>query len=365
MQTYLVEGKKIYGTFIKDGAVRAGVEVDLYPHGNSNRLSYMVTGDDGKWEFSNLEAGFYDVYFYYGGADSSDHIYSIEIITGEAITARTNDISQMTFQVDEEVVEVGDKTISNAKISITNVDLIQGRISAVIVEHKLSSNSVWDSVLTIGVEWEGDDNTASIIVNNMDFDSDNPIEHDFRVYFQNPDGELAIQDSDESVIGGSAGYLQELNVEFNGYADLAEYPEVVDLVVSNASNIDGGTWSAPAKLPENGIARVSWKDMKTMGDVSNHPFANGSTGNVTVSQWKNLIGYKVFIYIGSTDAPSHLYPDPNEGNGDWFLIGKVKDNYLEVDCPKDKKFAFYACCILKLSGSSSTDPINELPYTEY
>jgi len=289
-----------------------------------------------------------------------------------AIIPYTNDVSGMTMQVVESGLQTGQSTVSSAIIDISNVDIVTSgaAITEVILQHKLSAAGAYDNVGTYNVNWYQADNTAKFVYGPISWNLSG-IEHDFRAYFQNSDGQLAIQESDDQVIGLDV-FLDDTDVIFNGFADLSEYPEVLDLVADNASSIEGGTFSSPAVIPGNGIIRISWKDMKTQAvDLGpNHPHADGSTGTVTVEQWKNTIGYKVFMYIAvpvTGAIPSNEYPDPSESaaNGTWYLVADTQDNYCEIDCPKADKISFWVGAVIRLSAPSSTIEIAKLPYELY
>jgi hypothetical protein len=289
-----------------------------------------------------------------------------------AIIPYTNDVSAMTIQVTEDATQTGTATTSNAIVDLGNVDIVNSgaAITEVILQHKLSSAGTYDNVGTYNVNWVGADNTAKFIYGPVSWNLSG-IEHDFRTYFQNADGQLAIQNSGGQVIGTDV-FLEDTSVTFNGFDDLAEYPEVLDLIADNASSTEGGTFASPAVIPGNGIIRLSWKDMKTQAvDLANHPMADGpSSDTVTVEQWKNTTGYKVFMYIAvpvTGAEPFNYYPDPGESaaNGTWYLVGETQDNFLEIDCPKSDKIAFWVGAVIRLSGASATDDIDKADYNLY
>ncbi len=288
-----------------------------------------------------------------------------------AIIPYTNDATNMTIQITEDAVQTGTGTTSNAIIDISNVDILTSgaAITEVVIQHKLSSAGAYDNVGSYNVQWYGLDNTDKFVFGPVAW-SLSGIEHDFRAYFQNADGQLAIQDSDDQVIGIDV-FVEDVDVIFNGFDDLAEYPSVLNLVADNASSVEGGTFASPSVIPANGIIRLAWKDMKTQeADISLHPLADGSTDTVTVTQWKNTVGYKVFMYIAvpvTGSAPVNEYPDPTEpsANGTWYLVGDVQDNFIEVDCPKADKICFWVGAIIRLSVESATVPIIKAKYDLY
>jgi len=289
-----------------------------------------------------------------------------------ALIPYTNDVTGMTMQITEDAVEMGTATISNAIVDISNVDILTSgaQITEIILQHKLTVSGIWEYANSYNVNWVGADNEGKFVYGPVSW-SLSGIEHDFRVYFQNADGQLAIQDSDGQVVGVDV-WLDDTDVTFNGFDDLSEYPEVLNLKATNATNEEGGTYATPAVIPGNGIIRLAWKDMKTQAvDLTNHPFADGSTGTVAVKQWKNTIGYKVFMYIAvlvtGSEPQNGYYPNPAEpsANGTWYLVGETQNNYLEVDCPKAEKIAFWVGANIRLSGSSATDPVPPLTYDEY
>jgi hypothetical protein len=291
-----------------------------------------------------------------------------------AIIPYTNDASNMTMEVLEDAVQNATGTTSNAIIDISNVDILTSgaAITEVVIQHRLVTDpvSAYDNVGSYNVQWYGLDNTDKFVFGPVSW-SISGIEHDFRAYFQNADGQLAIQDSDDQVIGIDV-FVEDTIVDFNGFDDLAEYPSVLNLVADNASSTEGGTFASPAVIPGNGIIRLSWKDMKTQAvDIAIHPFADGSTDTVTVEQWKNIVGYKVFMYIAvpvTGSIPDSEFPDPNEdpANGTWYLVGETQDSFSEVDCPKADKICFWVGAVIRLtSGESDTDIIEKAKYNLY
>lgn len=304
---------------------------------------------------------------------SDGYIGLFRVPEAGAIIPYTNDVSAMTMEVLEESLQTGTGTTSSAEVSVSNVDIVTSgaAITEVILQHRCPAGSGdYDNVGTYNVQWFGLDNVDKFVYGPVSWNLSG-IEHDFRVYFQNADGQLAIQESDDQVIGTDV-YLSDTAVEFNGFTDLAEYPEVLDLVADNASSVEGGTFATPAVIPGTGVIRISWKDMKTQAiDLPNHPHADGTTVTVTVEQWKNTVGYKVFMYIavpGTGSAPVNEYPDPSEPgpNGTWYLVGETQDNFLEIDCPKSDKISFWVGAVIRLAtGESDTDPIPKADYTLY
>ena len=290
-----------------------------------------------------------------------------------AIVPLTNDVSGMTIAITEDVIESATSTSSSAIIDITDVDIVASgaAISEVVIQHRLSDppGGTYANIGTYNVEWSGENNLGKFVHGPVSW-SLSGIEHDFRAYFQNADGQLAVQSSDSQVIGLDV-FLEATNQPFNGFDDLSEYPEVLDLVGDNASDIEGGTFADPSILPSNGIIRLAWKDMKTQAvDIANHPFADGSQDPVTVAQWKNTVGYKVFMYIAvpvTGSIPTDLWPNPDEpaANGTWYLVGDTQDNFLEVDCPKDEKISFWVGAIIRLDTPSATIPIPKIKYPQY
>lgn len=291
-----------------------------------------------------------------------------------SIVPYTNDVLDMTLAVTEDAIESGTSTTSSAIIDISDVDIVTSGavISEVVIQHKLSSAGTYENVGTYNVEWSGADNIGKFTYGPVAW-SLSGIEHDFRAYFQNADGQLAVQDSDSLVIGLDV-FLSGVNQPFNGFDDLAEYPEVLYLVGDNASDIEGGTFADPSVIPNNGIIRLAWMDMKTQAiDIPNHPFADGSSGPVTVVQWKNVVGYKVFMYIAvpvTGALPASVFPDPYEpaANGTWYLVGDTQDNFLEVDCPKNEKICFWVGAVLgRLTNDvpSATEPIPKIKFLQY
>lgn len=371
------ESIKIFGyVYHSDGTVNKSCKVTIYFVGAGITIDHTTTDKYGYFEFnlnkSSLSVGQYQVRYYgteYREELMPDGDWEPFEITADILfditTARCNDVSDMAMEVQENAIENKSGTVSNAEINLSNIDLIAGKITDIIVEHKLSSEGTWKNAGSFSVDWSGYDNSGTFVLPNMTWNEDG-IDHDFRLYFLNSVGEKAVQDSDDAVIGGDAGYLQDLNVTFNGYSDIDEYASVIGLDILNASTGEAGTFVAPYLLPLNGIARLEWDDMTQKGTINNHPLANGSTATITPSMWKNLSGYFVWMYLSSTAAPANEYPDPDEPNGNWYLVLETKSNSAEIDVPKDKVIAFYVGCKMRLAvpGGSST-PTTRLGYTQY
>ncbi len=289
-----------------------------------------------------------------------------------AIIPYTNDATNMTMQITEDAIQTGTGTTSDAIIDISNVNILTSgaTITEVVIQHKLATISGYQNVGTYNVNWTGLYNTAKFIYGPVAWNMSG-IEHDFRAYFQNADGQLAVQDSNDQIIGIDV-FVEDVDVTFNGFDDLSEYPSVLNLIADNASSTEGGTFASPAVIPANGIIRLSWKDMKTQAiDLSPHQLADGDTTTVTVEQWKNTVGYKIFMYVAvpvTGSAPDDEWPNPSEdsAHGIWYLVGETQDNFAEVDCPKVEKICFWVGAIIRLTtGESDTDIIPKARYNLY
>jgi hypothetical protein len=182
--------------------------------------------------------------------------------------------------------------------------------------------------------------------------------YQFKVKCYNSDGQQAVN------AGGAAQYVETASYDFNGISDLAEYAEVIGLQCVNAANTEGSS-STPSALPPGGVASLQWTDMKTYTSLIGQKLANGDTANITAEQFALLSEYVVFMYIanGST-APAHLYPDPAEVNGNWYLVARTSDTHKTVNCPINAKIAFWVGFGTQLTGISSKTPLDvKLTYT--
>jgi hypothetical protein len=159
----------------------------------------------------------------------------------------------------------------------------------------------------------------------------------FRVRMYNADTQQAVNNA-------YPGIPQETvtsPVFFNGVNDIAEYTEVYDLACANASSTEGSP-TTPSTLPPGGLARLTWSDMTKYSRLIAQTKADGTTADVDASQLAQLNEYVVFMYIATASvAPAVSYPSPTEANGTWYLIARTKNCYAEIQCPKNKKIAFW------------------------
>lgn len=295
---------------------------------------------------------------------------------GKAI-AKITDASAIEMTVEEVCEAQGTTVVSNAVIAITDVDVESGgEISSVIIEYKRNSDSTWLCVPSFSVRWIGNNQTGTFIIPNIPFKASG-INMDFRAYFLNSDGQKAIDVVTGHEVGvvtpNGYGYIEPFaTTEFNGKTDVSEYPSVTNLAIDNGS-ASSGTFGSPAKIPLNAIARLSWDDMvqkTTTPALSPHLMCDGSTGIITDVQWSQVTGYKVWMYIadGSTPAgPTNHYPvnaSDAAVTGHWYLVSEPSGCSVEIDCPRNKKIAFFVGA--KLPLSSATGTINtKVDYSQY
>jgi hypothetical protein len=303
--------------------------------------------------------------------ENNGYIGMFRVPEAGAIIPVTNDASNMTMQILEDAVDSATGTTSSAIINFSNVDILTSgaSITEVIIQHRFAGIGNYDNVGTYNVNWTGEENVDVFVYGPVAWNLSG-IEHDFRAYFQNSDGQLAVQTNGDVI--GIDVFVEDINVEFNGFPDLSEYPEVLDLVADNASDVEGGTFAEPAIIPANGIIRLAWKDMRTQDvDLGPHPMADGDTDTVTVIQWRNTIGYKIFMYIAvpvTGNKPTDEWPNPDEpaANGTWYLVGETVDHFTDIDCPKADKICFWVGAVLgRLDGDSKTIDIPKAKYKEY
>ena len=283
-----------------------------------------------------------------------------------AVIPVTNDHELITFNVEEIPVMRGDGTVSTARLTIGNLNVVnEGIINNVIVLHKKSSETDYKQVAVFATEWKGTGNGGVFDVPGIDWIEDG-ITHDFRVFFTNADSEPAIEDGSGDVWGDDI-FLQALNVVFDGYPDLSEYPAATGLLVVNAQDPDGGvSGDQPSPIPPSGIAKLQWDDMR-LKPTGTYEMADGSQKIIYDYQWRNLRGYRVYmIILNSRESwPSKEVPTDNEPNGTWYKVAETKDNYVEIDCPRDKYVGFYVVCLMKLAAPSPIDSIPQLSYGQY
>jgi len=284
--------------------------------------------------------------------------------------AKINSFADCTMEVSEEIDYSGKRIISIAQIDITNVDITEGTISSVIIETKKNSESTWRILPAFSVSWTGSDNSGQFFVKDMQFD-DNGITHDFRAYFLNIDGEKAYDLVTGKTIGvatpSGAGYLEDSCI-FNGRDDLVQHPAVLNLKATNANITEGGNYNAPAHIPNNGIIRLEWDNMKVKGTITNHPFADGIQRFISGKQWRTIEGYVVYIYIAVLAGPTNEYPvqpEVDAANGTWYVVGETQNTFIEIDCPKNKKVAFYVACKAPFPSAPTVITSTRIPFLQY
>lgn len=198
----------------------------------------------------------------------------------------------------------------------------------------------------------------------------------FRIKYFNSDGQQAVNGSgvaqalvapasvDYTVIGANftANYGW-----FDGREDLAEYAEVIGLRCVNAS-VPEGNASAPGILPYGGVARLEWDDMKQLSTgLTAHKLADNTTSTITESQLAQIAEYVVYMYVATgSSAPVAPYPNPSEANGTWYVVARTKDNYAEIQCPINKRIAFWVGFGTSATAATTTSPLSKkLSYAQY
>jgi len=293
---------------------------------------------------------------------------------------KITDISAATIVVTEIVELIGSRAFPRAKIDIGNVDIVEGAITGVCIEYQLSTGT-WQPdevtiVSTFPVSWSGADQGGTFKIGGIQYVEEG-LNSDFRVYFINTDGEKAVDLATGKVIGvaptAGAGWLEIDDVTFDGHPDLAEFPMVLDLRAVNASNTEGIlSFTTPANIPNSGIMKLAWKDMKREIAKTAHPMANGTTANVPIEAWRKFDKYIVFMFIAATGIPSTTYPWSSETTGTWYAVAETANNFIDIDCPKNKKICFCVACKLWLSGdttviggTSTTAALPNIAYVTY
>jgi hypothetical protein len=213
----------------------------------------------------------------------------------------------------------------------------------------------------------GNDQTATIKVPNIPSISKG-MYYDFELKYYNPDGQRAV-DSGASVITSTVTAN-----EFDGISDLAEFVEVTGLVCANAANQEGDA-GTPSALPAGGLARLQWDDMKRFTRLTSHPIAapsasgaqTQSTGDVSEAQIAGITEYVVFMFISTSgSAPQCDWVRPVDANGTWYLIGRTSNNYMEIQCPKNKKIGFWVGFGTQGTIGSTVLPFSQkLDYAHY
>ena len=207
--------------------------------------------------------------------------------------------------------------------------------------------------------WSGSTNNSGLLLVPDLACSLSGIPYKFRVRMYNSDGQQAVSTS--SVV------LETITsvIYLNGINDLAESVEVYDLCADNASNKEGDP-ATPATLPPGGIIRLTWSEMRKYTRLKGQKNAAGALVDITESQLAQISGYVVYMYIATAAlAPANPYPSTTEVNGTWFLVMKTANCYAEIQCPKNKKIAFWVGFETANTQQTTAAPKGKLPLSQY
>lgn len=271
-----------------------------------------------------------------------------------------------TFQVSEIVKSAGNKTFSSASVSISNVDISSGTVVFIEIFEKTTVSGTYQPVATFKVNsddgWTGNDNSGTFIVSHIS-SSVVGINHDFKAYLLNSDGQRAV-DSGDAVVE-----LEDTSVTFNGITDFIEYPEVTGLSAINASNPAGGaSFAAPALLPANtDIIKLQWDNMRDKETLTSHPHADGVARDANREQWAGTRSYVVFMFRADSAAPGNSYPETSDANGEWIFVAETDTPYAEIACPHNKVVYFWVGAKTTAIGGSAIVDIFDRPlsYSDY
>ena len=260
-------------------------------------------------------------------------------------------INNLTLYASEDIDEKADHTTSFAVLSISSIDIVQGEIKAIHVEHKRHDESVWKSAPKFPVSLSGYVSSQEVYIPDIEYEFYSGIFHDFRV--QLLDGlERPVSFTDGTVMGDvpqfgkiSAGWLEYGNVKFDGVEDLVTYAAATNVRMIGVGPVHDPNITQigdSVTTIDKRIARLHWDEMVDKSTTADHPHFDGNDYTVITNQWRNIQAYPSYIFVSHSGvSPQYSYPNPTEPYGTWYKLGEPIDNYINVTLPQDKIFGFW------------------------
>jgi len=313
------------GTLLKGGTAIPGVAVRLY-NNSEVKVGSKTTDILGKYSFSSLSIGNYQIRFFGEGFTEDDYInFVVTGFGGELppiVFAGTPIMTAAEVGYDYE--QQGE--ISAAQATLTNLECT-GKITTILIEYKLSAGSDYEILnkFEFGDKLPGVSSDISSVVYTNDIPmKDKPSVYDFRATYFNGDG-IPAKDGDLVI-------TYETDISFNGIPDMAEYVGVADVTVKN-SNSDND------KIPTNTIM-LEWEEPATTGPGA-YTDAAGNPIVVTEDQVKNVSSFVVYMFVSADgnipDAGN--FPATSPTNGTWYLLDTLpaKLNFTSIRLPQKKQ----------------------------
>jgi hypothetical protein len=333
----------------------AGVEVDIYVTGTTTRIKSPATTDGGgRWSFTGLATGNYDVAFRGGGAKSPpdpNHCWLLNVKVVESVGAGGEieeiifaDFTAITLTVTEETaitglkpsVDVNKAEKSYAKFVLTNLTTTQGTLATIRVFYKLSGESTSDYKI-LGTYDNGGESSATFHLAILL--RDKPTTFNFSVDFLNPAGKQAMS--------GGSPITKTSTVAFTGVTSIDIPICALDVMITNCDDPDGGPPPDPPDL-DGDAAELSWADPRLIkytdwGTPTRYKKADGSSISLTWATAQQITGFIVYVFISSDgELPTEEFPGGNTGNhGTWYFVAKVEKPKATVRLPASSDVGFW------------------------
>jgi len=241
---------------------------------------------------------------------------------------------------DEADADVNKAETSTAIFTFDNLTTFLGKLSKIVIHYKKSVDTIYHPFSEFKYHTDMDDVTSSTATYRKSFTiEDKPTNYDFRAIFLNPYDIPA-------KVGGDILQVNDSSVTFNGVPDFSEFAGVTNLEVRIGDN-----WSEAGGHLPGLTAYLRWDNMYNHSDIQGHPHADGIDRDTTQAQWDSISHYIIFMYKAGAAGltPANTYPDPDEVNGEWFVVGEIPSPHdlsigsieYPVKCPAGASLAFW------------------------
>jgi hypothetical protein len=219
------------GTLLQNGVPIAGVQVRLY-NSAEEKVAATRTDKNGKYLFTNLAGGNYQIRFFGEGFTEDDYInFAVSGgVGGEAAPITFTgtpslSVVESNFRVDEQ------GEISEGQFYLNNLSVSSGNIRTILIEIQENGVPGWQPLNLFKFDSAMPEVSSNLNSATYVFDiplRDKPAYYDFRASFLN-------SDSVPAKSNGNIIYASQSNVEFNGIPDLLELMGVASVDVKNAN----------------------------------------------------------------------------------------------------------------------------------